>query len=274
VFTDVELYDTLGSCRRLWVRGRVLLTNPPPGPARSWWPQWRRPSSEVSALPPVQLRTEVSGTTLTAEVPLQPTGDFEACFEADLPPARRGWRVARHQITVAGQSKRACSVVLTPSSQAHTGLVVVLPLAFSDEPDAALKLPRAVAAGLADLSRLHAEQPQPCPVYYLGVVPPEAHHLHARLALAAVSLGLPNGHFVLPAVPREDAPAALAATLERLRWLLADTLDLVVVNRESTAEEALQQSIQSLPAVAEGQKPDVAPGGGGGGGGPPPPPPA
>jgi triacylglycerol lipase len=258
VFTDVELYDTLASCRRVWVRGRVLLTNPPPGPVRSWWPQWRRPSAEAASLPPVQLRTEVSGATLAAEVPLQPTGDFEACFEIDLPPARRGWRVARHEITVAGQNKRVCSVVLTPSSRAHTGLVVVLPLAFSDEPDAVLKLPRAVAAGLADLSRLHAEQPQPCPVYYLGVVPPDAPPLHARLALAAVSLGLPNGHFVLPAVPREEAPAALAATLERLRWLLADTLDLVVVNREPSAEEALQQTIHALSPVAEGQKPEAA----------------
>jgi triacylglycerol lipase len=78
------------------VRGRLL---PPPAPERA---------------PVAVLETEVSGRLLKARVSLAPDGSFEAVHAVALPPARRGWRVARHALTWAGQTARACSVVMTP----------------------------------------------------------------------------------------------------------------------------------------------------------------
>src|SRR5262249_6718692 len=66
-------------------------------------------------------------------------------------------------------------------------------------------------------------------------VPPEAVHAQAELALAATALGWPSGHFLLWPGTRETANSALAHCVERLRWLFAGSLDLIVANVEPSA---------------------------------------
>jgi triacylglycerol lipase len=190
----------------------------------------------------VQVQTQVGGETLVADVPLRPDGEFEALFEAPLPPARRGWRVARHQVTHAGQTARACSVALTPPTGASTGVVVVLPLEYTWEPAGAQRFSQSArAARLAELFRhLERQQADSRPFYYLAAVSPGGPNLQPELALAATAQGWPSGQLVLLPAARDAVPATLAGGLDRLRWLLAGSLDLLVLNQESAAEAALE----------------------------------
>jgi triacylglycerol lipase len=247
VTSDVYLYDTLATARRLWVRGRVL--RPEAAPVRprrrGWWKRLRRAEAAPTPVPLVRVRTEVGGTALQADVALRGDGYFEALFEADLPPVRRGWRVARHQITTAGQTVKACSVVLAPAA-GPAATVVVLPWAHTHSAEGARELARSrLAAPLGDMLR-HA-RPQGGPVCYLAAVPPGAGNLQPELALAATALGWPSGPLVLLPAERGAAPAALAEGLDRLRWLFAGPHELTVLNREPAAEAALNAAARPAP---------------------------
>ncbi len=237
---EVSLYDTLAAGRRLWVRGHVAPPEAPP-PARprrrGWWKRLRHEAAAPNPLPLVRVRTEVGGTALQADVALRRDGYFEARFEADLPAARRGWRVARHQITTAGETVKACGVVLTPAA-GPGATVVVLPWAHTHSAEGARELTRSrLAAPLGHLLKeLHA---QGGPVCYLAAVPPAAGNLQPELALAATGLGWPSGPLVPLPAERDVAPAALAEGLDRLRWLFAGTHELTVLNCEPAAEAAL-----------------------------------
>jgi triacylglycerol lipase len=238
---DVHMHDTLASLRRLWVRGQLVI--PPPTETVNkphWWKRWRTapvPTPNLTA----HVHTQVSGVDLQAEVPVPPDGQFEVCFEADLPPARRGWRIARHQITFTDQTLRACNAVLAVPAKSGTGVIVVLPLEFTHDAQGVQRLTQsAQAARLTPLLRaLHEEHGDGQPIYYLGCVPPHGPNLQPELALAATALGWPSGPFVLMHATRSGADAALAHGLDRLRWLFAGQLDFVVLNREPSAESAL-----------------------------------
>jgi triacylglycerol lipase len=252
----VQMHDTLASARRLWVRGRLDLPAPSRAAARKrrWWKRWRRPPAGPNPLPSVHVLTQIVNETLSAEVPVGPDGCFEALFDVALPPARKGWRVARHQVAVAGQTTRACNVVLAPPADAVAALAVVLPLAFTYQADGVQRLARsAAAAGLAQVfQRLQRESSGPCPLYFLGAVHPGARNLQPGLALAATSLGWPGGHFLLLPTSREAAAETLAAGLDRLRWLFAGCLDLRVLNREPEAEAFLRGAAVSRFVGADG----------------------
>jgi triacylglycerol lipase len=252
VISDVFLDDTLATARRLWVRGRVTAaaTGPPARPRRRrWWKRLRRGPAAASPVPLVRVRTEVGGTALQADVALRGDGYFEALFEADLPAARRGWRVARHQITAAGQTVKACSVVLGQAA-GPAATVVVLPWDYTHSAEGARELTRSdLAASLGDA--LRRVRPLGGTVCYLGAVPPGVGNLQPELALAATSLGWPSGPLVLLPAERNAAPAALAAGLDRLRWLFAGAHELTVLNREPAAEATL--------AAVSGPAPDRAP---------------
>src|SRR5581483_1023660 len=182
--------DALASARRLWVRGRVL--GPVPGSAepageRRWWER-RRGKAEPPPPPPVvHLETRVSGHVLTAEAPLLPDGRFEVLFTTELPPARRGWRTARHNVTCLGQSEHACGVVLTPPDGATSAAVVILPLEYTNGPAAPQALAGSDSAAIwADLFRRLEDGPGGRrPLYFLGCVPADGQGHQAELALAA-----------------------------------------------------------------------------------------
>jgi triacylglycerol lipase len=235
----LHLYDLLAAGGRLWLRGR-LTPPPPPVPARRpWWHRWRRHPVPPPAYT-IRVETEVAGERLTADVPLGADGCFEARFEADLPPARRGWRVARNTITFGEQTLRACGVVLEPPAEAATATVLVLPLEYTLEPGQAQQLTRCpLATPLAELFRGSPGKAAPRTVYYLAAVPASGRDPHPELALAVTSLGWPNGPFVLVPTDAERAGESLAKALDRLRWLLAGRGDLLVVNTEPQVEAAL-----------------------------------
>src|SRR5438105_2775391 len=87
--------------QRLWLRGRLRGAPAPDfGKEVPWWQRWRRPARDVATM--LHLETEVSGRRLEASVPLASDGHFEAQFTADLPPARRGWRMTRNRVVYQG----------------------------------------------------------------------------------------------------------------------------------------------------------------------------
>jgi triacylglycerol lipase len=245
--TDVHLYDTLGSTNRLWVRGRLIVPiELSPSPQRSWWKRWGKTAAPLSLPSSLHINTQVGGIELQADVPLKPDGYFEVSFESELPPARRGWRMARHRFTVAEQTLRACNVVLSVPSTAGSGLIVVLPLKFTYDTEGVQRFTEsALARRLTELLRaLHDEHGIEQPIYYLGCVPVEDRHRQPELALAATALGWPSGPIVLMPTLREEAAAALETGIDRLRWLFAKQLKFVVINQEPAAEAKLCEAVK------------------------------
>jgi triacylglycerol lipase len=245
--TDVHLYDTLGSAKRLWVHGRLIYpTEALAASQRGWWKRWGK-TSPPSRLPSsLHIQTQVGGIDLQTNVPLRPDGYFEVSFETELPPARRGWRMARHQITVGEQTLRACNVVLPAPGAAGSGLLVVLPLKFTYETDGVQRFPESsLARRLTELLRaLHDEHGAEQPIYYLGCVPAEERHRQPELALATTSLGWPSGPIVLMPALHHDAAGALSEGIDRLRWLFAKQLKFVVINQEPVAEARLREEVK------------------------------
>jgi triacylglycerol lipase len=234
---QLQVEDVLASPRRLWLRGRLTGVNPATtanGRAHRWW---GRPASPA---PTARLECQVGGTRLTTDVALLPDGRFEALLAADLPPARRGWRVARPHLSWDGKTAETCAIVLLPPADAVGALVVVLPLACTFPAGAASQLARQENAGhLGPLLRRLIHGPAGTrPLYYLAGVPVEAPGRSRELALAIASLGWPAGQVVpMPSAP--PLAEVLTEGLDRLRWLLAGALDLLVLNLEPSAAEAL-----------------------------------
>jgi triacylglycerol lipase len=194
----------------------------------------------------LQLQSEVGGATLQTTCPVQSDGIFDATFEVDLPPARRGWRIARNRVTLGTQTLPACSVVLEPPAEARTATIVILPCDYTLEPGGVQRLSQwLLAAPMAELFRRRQHcQTAPCPVYYLAAVPLSGRSLQPELALAITSMGWPSGPFILAPASRSNAPEALAGILDRLRWLLAGRLDLLVINEEPRAQAAVLAAVR------------------------------
>jgi pimeloyl-ACP methyl ester carboxylesterase len=223
--------ETLASSQRLWLRGRIL-NLPPLTSTTSWYTRWRTKAPPPEPPRSAHLETRVSGILLEAEVPISPDERFEALVPAQLPPSRRGWRLARNRLTYNGTTYEACALVLTPTPEARAALLVILPLAYTFADNGPTEFARS-EHGRRLTPLLHAlRQETSCslPVYYLAAVPSEDRQ--RELALATTALGWPAGHFVLSPAARVAAPQALLLALDRLRWLFAGSLDLDVFNLE------------------------------------------
>jgi triacylglycerol lipase len=246
--TGIQLgfQDTLAAGQRLWIRGRVSgLAAPAAGNGKSRLWRRRRRTEEPAPPPTVRLETRVSGSVLEAEIPLQPDGRFEATFSAVLPTARRGWRVGRNRVRVGSQSAEACNVVLLPPEQATAAILVILPLeatwpAASVEQWAGSKAAVHLPQMMRKLQRTAGRR---YPVYYLSCVPPDSPDRRPELALAAVALGWPTGHFILLPTDRPGVPTAFASALDRLRWLFAGSLDLWALNWEPALAPVVTASV-------------------------------
>src|SRR5207302_168292 len=99
--------------------------------------------------------------------PLQPDGSIEAIFQIGT-SSQRGWRVARHQVRLAGQTARACGVVLMPATDAGAAVVIILPLAMTRPGTGARRFTQAVADRLTPLFRRLRQQRPNATFYYLG----------------------------------------------------------------------------------------------------------
>jgi triacylglycerol lipase len=217
-----------------------------PAPQRGWWNRWGKTPPPLSLPPSLHIHTQVGGIELHSDAPLRSDGYFEVTFETELPPVRRGWRMARHRITVGEQTLLACNVVLSVPDVSSVGLLVVLPLEFTYEADSVQRFTESeLARRLTDLLRaLHDEHGEEQPIYYLCCVPVEDRNRQPELALAATSLGWPNGPIVLIPARRDEAGEALATGIDHLRWLFAKHLAFVAINQEPAAEVRLREAVK------------------------------
>src|SRR5262249_49524158 len=140
-----------------------------------------------------------------------------------------------------------CSVVLATPSAAKRAVVVILPLTCSFPQDGPQQLARSEQASRLTplLQRLH-QPPGECVCYYLACAPSDLDGRPAELALAAATLGWPTGNVVL-LPPRASRGEVLAEGLDRLRWLLAGSLDLLVLNLEPEVDPLLNGNVQAKP---------------------------
>jgi triacylglycerol lipase len=245
------LEDTLASARRLWIRGRL-----PVAPCAQtgkvghwWWPRWRDKAPTASTPASVSVQTRVSGFVLKANAAVGPDGRFDALIDAVLPPTRRGWRIARNQVTWGDRSLEGCNVILGHAATAEVAILVCLPVDFMER---TARDPRLTAVQLpAHLSgwlrTLHEHNGTSNPLYYLTPLPPTSSCTAAELALAVHALGWPPGQLLLLPADREAAPDAVGITLERLRQLFAETLPVEIVNLEPLAVQAVRQAAADLP---------------------------
>ena len=105
---QLRVEDAVASAHRLWVRGRLVGLErwPKKDNDSRWWHRFWSKREGQQAWAEVTLETQVSGTVLRAPVPLQSDGRFEALFQVNFPPARRGWRLARNSVAFADQKLR------------------------------------------------------------------------------------------------------------------------------------------------------------------------
>jgi triacylglycerol lipase len=231
----VQFEETLASGRRIWLRGRIvepsLSVLQPRVPGR-WWKVWPRDSASALPRPTVQLETRISGHDFKADVPLQPDGRFEAQFQADLPLARRGWRIARNRVACHGLTGEKCSVVLMPPASTTAILLVVLPMSCTTDAAHLQRLANSDTAARMGpiLRRFQQATGDSSAVYYLARVTPDAGLRQSELAVALANLGWPSGHHVLVPVDSDTAATALGQAVDRLRWLFAGVTDLELVN--------------------------------------------
>jgi triacylglycerol lipase len=244
--------ETLASSRRLWLRGRLgaLPTSTTHG---HWYQGWWGKGGASEPPHTAHLETRVSGTLLEADVPVSRDGRFEALLPAQLPPSRRGWRVARNRLTYAETTFEACALVLTPTPAATGAVVVVLPLAYTFGEDGPQEFARSEHAHRLTplLHALRQDTAATQPVYYLAGVPAEGTDRQSALALATTALGWPAGHFVLLPAPRGAAGDALSHGVDRLRWLFAESLTLEVFNLEPEVAVSLKAHLQPAPDRAK-----------------------
>jgi triacylglycerol lipase len=236
---------------------------------------------ENQDLPPavVQLETRVSGNLVQTEVPLQAEGHFEAMLPARLPPARRGWRVARNRVTYDTHVLEACNVVLVPPADALAAVLIVLALDCSLYPGGpqrlaqmapAARLPEMLAGLRHTSTQESAIKDQPSgngslsaatlnhahtaaadlPIYYLACTDLARTVSQAELALAGNALGWPAGHFILLQTDPKEARTTFLQGIDRLRRLYCGTFDLVVLNLEPRMTPALGGLLESAPDLA------------------------
>jgi triacylglycerol lipase len=244
---QLHILNVVASRRRVWFRGQIIGLPEPAAKPKRWWPR-RQAEPEPPPLI-VRLETHVGGQVLQADVPVGPDGLLEATFTADLPPTRRGWRVARNQVTLDQQTLEACTVVATPPADAAGVTLVLLPAGMTfGSPDELAKLRSpSLTAQLHEL----AGGPHGQALCYLAAVPHQSELLPADLALAIASLGWPTGTLIL--LPGDEGlESALPQALDRLRWLFAGLLPLQLLNLDPTAGDvtALLQPVEDRAAVS------------------------
>ena len=236
--TDVHFDDTLACGERLWVRGQIISRSSTPidsGKSKSRW--WRRSGVGPSLPDTVQLVTEIAGGVHEATASLDADGRFEARFPMPLAVSQRGWRIARHRVTFAGQKLEASNVVLLPTGDSAGAIVVILPIDFTTSDGDSLA--PALHGPIARLPELLRGMQRPggaaYPVYYLAGIVDPGKAVNASLGLAAAAKGWPAGNFVSVPIGPGGAQAAFATAIEKLRWLFAGNLDLLVLNLEPAA---------------------------------------
>lgn len=245
------LADTLAAGDRLWLRGRLTDWPPPAASAdeRRWWERWRSRPSASPLVDPLLVETCISNTVLHAEASLAADGRFEAALQGPLPVARRGWRAARHRISLGSASAEACGIVLETPAETKQGVLVVLPTRYTYEEGGTQILATSdAAAAHTKLLRTLARGPDgPRALYYLACVPDDCSLGQAEIALATTALGWPSATVIVLPARRDQIPAVIAHAVDRLRWLLAGRLELQVLN----LEPAVSQALSSQLAAAE-----------------------
>lgn len=246
---QLRIQDAIASAGRLWVRGQLLnhaADGGPSGRGRPWWQLWSGKNGTAAAPRLAHIKSHISGKVFQDVVPVLPDGRFEAVWVTELPPSRRGWRVARNQVSVDGHALEACALVLSPPATTTGIVAVLLPSSLTLAEDGPQRL---AASGLAAQLALLFRQLQRGPastraLYYVACVPPGGEARQAELALAATSVGWPAGTFLLLPAEPQTAAAAFAETLDRLRWLFAGSLNLSVLNLDAGAEPTLKQGLK------------------------------
>lgn len=236
---QIHLEDVLASARRLWLRGRTsgLVPEATALETQRWWQRWRQKPVAPPVLPTLHLVTKIAGNTLEKEVSVGSDGRFEVQWEVPLPPARRGWHLARNRFTLGERQFDICNLVLTPPENTASAVVVVIPPSATRESGKLHTLAKSAFARALS-SRLHEWQTAAKGwqhIYYLACVPPDGEHRGAEMALATTALGWPHGTFVLLPVEGGNPQATLQRGLGRLRWLFEGEMALHVFGEEAAA---------------------------------------
>lgn len=233
----LRLLASLAGPRGVWLRGQLegLAT-----PRSSSWLPWR--GRDAGAAPLVAtFATQIAGQDLSADVPVDALGQVDASFSVALPPARRGWRIARNHVTLQGRRADMCSVLAGPATDAHGVSLVLLPRSETLSRTGGQPFTAECPAGsaLAHLAPLVQARTRRHFLCYVAWAPPGGDLCPAELALALNALGWPHGHVLLVPAAADGVDAALGNLVERVRWLFAGAHDVHILNFDPAASASL-----------------------------------
>jgi triacylglycerol lipase len=232
---SVRFEEVVAAGERLWIRGRLSRASArqqSQPETKSWWGLRRATNGARAAQPACRLETRIGGVLIEAIPILDDAERFEARLTAPLPPARRGWRVARHCLFVGAQRLEACNLVVQPPAGARRAVIVILPLAFTEATAGLEMIARTRLTGLTERVRALQTEAGSYAIYYLACISGRRASGPTEVALAATALGWPAGHFVILDTDGIGADAAIRAGVERMRWVFAGSLDLIILNLE------------------------------------------
>jgi triacylglycerol lipase len=248
----LDMEEVLGSPKRVWLRGQLIGVPRPavrgPAEGNSWWTR-RRAAPPQSLQSTALLEARIGTRLLTAEVALDGDGRFAAVIDTELPPAKKGWRIARNRVTYLGQTAEKCSLVASPPEQTRSATVVILPPPIDETPDSKPLLSSVTCQGLINvIGKQTKTGSRANSIYYVMVVPTANPSNRARIALAMTSMGWPHGSLVLLSGDEtRSVRQILAEGIDRLRWLHAGSLDLVVASADRAAVYDLRECLEPAP---------------------------
>jgi triacylglycerol lipase len=224
-----------------------------PSGDRHWWTFRRKQASGDARPPSVRLETRISGQLLTNEFQPEGDGSFELKLTTEPAASKKGWRLARNRVTFLDQTAEQCALVVYPPEQARTAVLVIVPPGLKSGHTPSAQVVGAIVHGLERRS------PGGQAYYYLATSDAGEPISRAELGLMVSASGWPAGNAVVLAEEKDCATEdALLEAIDRLRWVFAGALDVIVVSGEGSVADLLRGKLQ--PQDDRAQVKEILPG--------------
>jgi triacylglycerol lipase len=238
----LHMEEAIASPRRIWLRGRLMdlaLTSTSDSSDRRWWTLRRKQASSDAKPPSVRLETRISGQVCINEFQPKEDGGFELKLATEPIGSKKGWRLARNRVAFLDQTSEQCALVVYPPEQARTAILVIVPPGLKSGPTLSAQMVGSIVHGL------ERRAPGGQAYYYLAASDVDEPISRAELGLIVSGLGWPAGNAVVLAKVNECTSEDIwLEAIDRLRWVFAGALDVIVVSGDRSFADLLRGRLQ------------------------------
>src|SRR5262249_6958754 len=201
---------------------------------------FRRKQAPGDAKPnSVRLETRISGQLCVNEFQPKEDGSFELKLTTEPTGSKKGWRLARNRASFLDQTAEQCALVVYPAEQARTAIVVIVPPGLKSGLTPSARVVGSIVHGL------ERRAPGGQAYHYLATSDADEPISRAELGLIVSGLGWPAGNAVVLAKAKDcTTEDTLLEAIDRLRWVFAGALDVIVVSGERSFAERLRAKLQ------------------------------